>query len=152
MIIKKIKANFTILIVVFYAFTAVFLRYIYPQEPEIFPLFSWRLFAGVPNTRTEYSVEITKFGNTQLSQPVVFSEANFLASSKSVSARKLIQDFAQSYNKNQDYQKYQTVLETVYLDKTKEYRLVKQTYNPVDKFFKKKGEKETIATFQINDK
>ncbi len=146
MLLKNINSNLTIGLVIFYGVMAIGLRYT-PKEPELFPIFSWRLFAGVPNTKIEYSIEITQYDGIKFEQPVVFSEATFLASSKSVSARKLIQDFAQTYNKNQDYQKYQTVLETVYLGKTRQYRLVKETYNPVEKFFKTGGEKETIATF-----
>jgi hypothetical protein len=149
MLLKNINSNLTIGIVIFYGVMAIGLRYT-PKEPELFPFFSWRLFAGVPNTKIEYGVEIIKFNGQVLDKPVIFSEANFLESSKSVSARKLIQEFANSYSTNKDYQKYKSLLESVYLGKTEEYRLVKQTYNPVEKFYKANVKKESIATFYIN--
>lgn len=144
---------FIVLIICFYGLAAISLRFIYPTNPEVFPIFAWDLFAFVDNSKTEYTIEIVKFNRLLLDKPVLFTKSESLGlPSDSISARTQIQNFARAYlRRSSDFDRHRNLLESAYLEKVQEYRLVKQTYNPVRKYKNGEQQIEIIATFNTND-
>lgn len=136
-------------LVIFYGITGLSLRYLMTTKAEIFPFFAWNLFAHVPSTKIEYSIEITNYDGQQLDPPVPFRYSAHLGlSSGSVFERRITQELAQSYLRgSKEYEKQKLGLER-YLGKTKEYLLVKETFDPIDFHNHKTIKKEVIASFK----
>ncbi len=45
---------------------------------ELYPVFSWNLFAYVPNPKIEYTIALLSFGKTHYNPPLQFNELGFL--------------------------------------------------------------------------
>src|SRR5688572_17873859 len=69
--VKTLK-YWLICMVALYAFGGVSLRYINPENPEVFPVFAWYLFSSVPYLRIEYSIEILEYDQSIFDPPLQY--------------------------------------------------------------------------------
>jgi hypothetical protein len=49
-----------------------------PPTTELYPFFSWYLFADIPQTHTEYRIEVLSLGERTYEPPLPFSDTAFL--------------------------------------------------------------------------
>ena len=136
-----------IAILISYSFLGVVLQLFISGRNEIFPVFSWALFAKVPNKIDEYSIRIISVNGKPLQKVVSYNNASrWFTKSNSVNAYYTIQTLGRAVSsgnavKVQEIRKY---FEPLYLGdvKTVKYDLIKRSFNPL--IFKKYGLVENI--------
>jgi hypothetical protein len=121
------------------------------KSNEIFPVFSWFLFAEVPQkTHVRYTIRILRADGIDLPQPVYFSESSPYSNPKSVSANKLIQDIGKSIEFKDDKWLHQAreVFENNQINRVQRYELIKLTYDPVERYQTGKMQVESVRFFE----
>ncbi|MES2307254.1 MAG: hypothetical protein V4507_00185 [Verrucomicrobiota bacterium] len=121
------------------------------KSNEKFPIFSWFLFADVPQKHhVRYTIKIYRADNVDLPQPLMFSEAALYSNPKSVSANKLIQDMGRAieFHDDQWLQQAREVFEQNQIIRVQRYELIKLTYDPVERYQTGKMESDSIRFFE----
>lgn len=120
-------------------------------KQEIFPLYSWFLFAKVPSKEEKYALLIVSSQSKNLVKPIFFEEAgNTVKYSSSISAQRVIQMLGEGFEKRREeqVQTSKKILEERFLHPDTTYQLMKIKYDPLErKKFKKIKEKRTLETF-----
>jgi hypothetical protein len=63
-----------------------------PSQQEIFPFYSWFLFAVVPNAKTTYQVFFHRIGDREMVPPRAFTQASgLIGNARSIVAHRVIQ-------------------------------------------------------------
>ena len=117
-------------------------------EREIFPVYSWFLFALVPQNETQYAIVLHHVGNQELTPERLFQEADgIIAQPHSVAAFQLMQKFGAAFErKSPDATRLRQQLEGTFLQRATRYELVKINSDPVARW--KSGSYEIIRTLQ----
>lgn len=121
------------------------------KSNEIFPIFSWFLFAEVPQkNHVRYTLRIYQADDRVLPQPLLFSESEAFTNPKSVSANKLIQDLGKAVvsQKSSEITRIRQLLEENQIHRIQRYELIKMTYDPVERFKTGKMDVESICFFE----
>lgn len=106
-------------------------------KSEIFPFYSWFLFASVPGQEKKYGLLIISVNGRSLPTPQLFEEAgDWVQISHSVNAQKVIQMMGLALRKNdlKLFEESRAILESRFLRSSTEYRLVKLRYAPLERF------------------
>lgn len=117
---------------------------------EVFPIFSWFLFSRTPNQVTRFTIIIFKHNDNILDPPVLFNEApQSIASSRDINANITINNFGFAYvqNHRERIDEKQKLVEDAYLNGEVEYGLVRETYDPYEKYKFGLVEREVLAIF-----
>lgn len=104
---------------------------------EMFPCYSWFLFALVPGRESQYAIRLEEVRGQKLAQPVLFQDAdNFVDEPHSVTARELVQRFGAAVERGQtdEQMRLRRVMEKNYLPTTCRYELVVITYEPLTRW------------------
>lgn len=104
---------------------------------EVFPCYSWFLFALVPGRESQYAVRLVDVRGQKLTEPVLFQDAdNFVDEPHSVTARELIQRFGAAVEDRQtdEQLRLRRVLEKNYLPAPCRYELVVTTSEPLTRW------------------
>lgn len=104
---------------------------------EVFPCYSWFLFALVPGRESQYAVRLLEVRGQKLAEPVLFQDADdFVAEPHSVVARDLVQRFGVAVEKGQteEQQRLRRLMEKNFLPTLCHYELVVMTYEPLTRW------------------
>lgn len=105
---------------------------------EIFPFFSWFLFALTPNPSAEYNFQIITYGEQTFSPPIIYNEAKgIVPSPNSIKVPRLATTMAKALEENQtdEYHTAKRVFESNYLDNQKSiYQLIEINYDPLERW------------------
>jgi hypothetical protein len=107
---------------------------------ELFPVFSWTLFLYVPNTVTEYAVEILEVEGEPLTPAPSFHEArSHFRRSGDIAADKVIQGMARAHRDGDEMRlaELRRLFEERYLGAHKapvRYRLIEREYAPLERW------------------
>ncbi len=120
------------------------------KSNEIFPVFSWFLFAEVPQKKhIRYTIRIYRADNRDLATPLLFANASEYLNPKSVSANKLIDEIGRSVGgaDETEVQHLREILEENQINRIQRYELLKLTYDPVERYQTGKMQVESIRFF-----
>ena len=101
---------------------------------EIFPLYSWFLFALVPGQESQYAVRLQEVSGRKLAEPVLYQDAdNLVADPHSVTVRELVQQFGLAVEKGRvrEQLRIRRMMEKDHLPSSCRYELVIVTYDPL---------------------
>jgi hypothetical protein len=104
---------------------------------EVFPCYSWFLFALVPGRESQYAVRLQEVRGQKLGEPVLFQDAdNFVDEPHNVMVRDLVQQFGAAVEKNRmdEQARLRRVMEKDYLPSPCRYELVVLTYEPLTRW------------------
>ena len=121
------------------------------KSNEVFPLFSWFLFADVPQkNHVRYTLRILRADDRDLVPALFFSEATAFANPKSVSANKLIDEIGRSIVRQEEgeVQRLRQTLEENQIHRIQRYELLKLTYDPVERYQTGKMQVVSIRIFE----
>jgi hypothetical protein len=118
---------------------------------EIFPVWSWFLFANVPQIQTHYSALLLEVEGKELPKPVLYQEGSGLVPQPtSATAAALMDRLGKALETNSaESENLRQTLETNFLPGVKRYSVVKMTWRPLDYYRTKAHERKDIATFEV---
>jgi hypothetical protein len=104
---------------------------------EVFPVYSWFLFALVPGRETQYAVRLEEVRGQKLAVPLLFQDAeDLVAEPHNVMMRDLVQQFGAAAEKGQtdEQASLRRVMEKNYLPAPCRYELIIMTYEPLTRW------------------
>lgn len=104
---------------------------------EVFPCYSWFLFALVPGRETQYAVRLLEVRGQKLPEPLLFQDAEGLvAEPHSVVVRDLARQFGMALEEGRldEQARLRRALEKNYLPTPCRYELVVMTYGPLTRW------------------
>jgi hypothetical protein len=104
---------------------------------EVFPCYSWFLFALVPGRESQYAIRFREVRGQKLAAPVLFQDADdFVDEPHNAMARELIQQFGAAVEKGRtdEHLRLRQVMERDYLPTPCRYELVVLTYEPLTRW------------------
>ena len=134
-------------------FAGGLLTLLLPQM-EVFPVYSWFLFALVPQSGPQYGLLLYRVNGRDLEPPRLYQEAEgWIPSPHSVTAFKLTQEFGEAAEKNSADQAHRREsLEKNWLPPQTKYELIKLNADPITRW--KTGQYEItqrLGTFSCGD-
>lgn len=135
-------------------FVGGLLTLLHPCE-EVFPVYSWFLFALVPQHQTLYAVVLHEAEGRPLSQPRAYPEAiGIVRDPHNVVAYQLIQQLGTAVEKQDTAQvvKLRHLLETNYLPARSRYEVAKISYEPLRRWRTGEQRTEQLAIFSTEDR
>ena len=120
------------------------------QEMEVFPVYSWFLFALAPSGGPQYGLLLHEVNGRVLDAPRLYQEADeTIPTAHSVTVFKLTQEFGNAYEQKKASQKqYQESLEKNWLPPQTRYELVKFNGDPIARWKNKRYEiTQRLQTF-----
>ena len=126
-----------------------------PGVDEIMPFFGWSLFTRVPNVDERYEVYIEQHAGRELEPAIPYLRASpQLAPGNPHLGRKLIQRLgraAQDGNPG-EIESLRRLFEDTYLAHPVRYRVVRERYEPLEKWQRGKAlEEQLLATYSTGD-
>lgn len=121
---------------------------------EIFPIFSWFLFSETPNQIVNFKIVLYSHNDKTLQPPVPFHQAPAsMANAGDINANVVINDLGSSFlqGKSAQINEHRKILENNYMKGQVEYGLIKETYNPIQKWNSDQGDQEVLAKFEHGD-
>ncbi|MDI3289316.1 hypothetical protein [Polyangium sp. 15x6] len=118
---------------------------------EIFPVWSWFLFAAVPQRQTHYSALLLEVEGANLSEPMLYQDGkDIIPSPNSPTAAVLLDRLGKALeSKDAEATTLRQTLETNYLPRVKRYAIVKLSYRPLEYWRTRAHERKEIATFEV---
>jgi hypothetical protein len=104
---------------------------------EVFPCYSWFLFALVPGRETQYAIRLKEVRGQKLAEPVLFQDAdNFVDEPHSVVVRDLVQQFGVAVERGRmdEQVRLRRAIEKNYLPIPCRYELVVLTFEPLTRW------------------
>ncbi len=104
---------------------------------EVFPCYSWFLFALVPGRESQYAVRLQEVRGQKLAEPVLFQDAdNFVDEPHNVMVRDLVQQWGAAVENGRldEQARLRRVMEKDYLPTPCRYELVVLTYEPLTRW------------------
>ena len=101
---------------------------------EVFPVYSWFLFALVPGQESRYALRLQEVRGQKLAEPVLYQNADGLvADPHSVTVRELVQQFGLAVEKGRvrEQLRIRRMMEKDHLPSPCRYELVIITYDPL---------------------
>lgn len=135
-------------------FVGGLLTLLHPRE-EVFPVYSWFLFALVPQQRTLYAVVLHEAEGRPLPQPIAYQEAiDVVRDPHNVVVHQLIQQLGAALEKQDAAQvaKLRRLLETNYLPARSRYEVAKIGYEPLRRWRTGEQRTEQLAMFTTEDR
>jgi len=134
----KFLTRFILIFIFLHLSISFCLRLFIKGKNEIFPIFTWSLFAKIPNKLVDYELKIISYdGEIFTSAEYLYQSDHFSRGVKSITNFKLIQKYGKAVkNKNQkNIKKYQQLINNiVFHDKEVKYVLVKRTFDPIKRW------------------
>ena len=130
-------------------FVGGLLMLLHPRE-EVFPVYSWFLFALVPQQRTLYAVVLHEAEGQPLRQPRTYQEAaGIVRDPHNVVVHQLIQQLGAAVEKRDAAQvtEFRRLLETNYLPARSRYEVAKISYEPLRRWRTGEQRTERLAMF-----
>jgi hypothetical protein len=122
---------------------------------EIFPFYSWFLFAQVPGPTTRYTILLYSLGEGRpLGEPLRLEQAgpDQVPRPHSVAAAHLVQELGRAWRRGdqQELWRLRRVLESTYLPPSCRYALVRFQNDPLEQWRgqQRSTDEEVVATFQ----
>lgn len=118
-------------------------------DQEIFPVYSWFLFALVPDGRTQYGLLLEEVDGQPLDPPRLYQEAvGLVYSPHSITAHKLTQRLGAALERNDSAASRQReLLEKNWLPQQVRYSVVKLNADPILRWKNGRYEMQSLATF-----
>jgi len=104
---------------------------------EVFPCYSWFLFALVPGRESPYAVRLLEVRGQKLAEPVLFQDAeDFVAEPHNVMAHEIVQQLGMAVEKGtmDEQVRLRRVMEKDFLPVPCRYELVVLTYEPLTRW------------------
>jgi hypothetical protein len=120
---------------------------------EIYPIYSWFLFALVPNQEDRYDVRIYAVGNYKMEKPVLYSDGpdNISPDPHSITSYKVIQKMGETYEKKdvKEFKRYRELFEKNSLWGKTDYEIVKVSYDPIQRW--ETGKNDVTPLVRLNN-
>jgi len=132
-------------------FVIGFASYGLPNK-ELFPIFSWLLFAATPGERTAYALRIHSAAGTDFEEPVPHTEALFLMlNATGVSAHNQIQRFGEVFESGDPaaIRDQRAIVEGMFSTQPVRYELVRQVFDPVERWKDHEMQVEVLQQFDL---
>jgi hypothetical protein len=152
--------HFMILLVLLYFIIGMGLELghrFFPAVPtEIFPIFSWRLFAVTPSEVDDYTLRIISYNGRKLEEPIFFEEGEPLFQKKTTAiAYNNLQGLGKATAEGDletSAEKLQ-LLRSIYpgIIENMNFEIVKRTYNPLDRLKYDTYKKIEVVGYVEND-
>ncbi len=114
---------------------------------EIFPFYSWVMFALTPQEEEDYAVKISVVEGVPLDVPVVFQEAGELVhSAESIAVYQRIQRMGKAWEKGDTGCGDRAIFEREYFRKRVSYDLVKRRFDPIERWKSGRFEETRLMT------
>ncbi|HWF17705.1 MAG TPA: hypothetical protein VG754_00470 [Verrucomicrobiae bacterium] len=123
-------------------------------EMEVFPVYSWFLFALVPQSGPQYGLLLHNVNGRSIEPPRLYQEAgDWISTSHSVTAFKLTQELGAAVEKNlPEKLRDRELLEKNWLPPRTSYELIKLNADPITRWKTGKYEiTQTLGTFANAD-
>ena len=124
---------------------------------ELYPVFSWRLFAIVPNEVVKHTIEISVLGETTYDPPLKFSDTGFLfkrISQSPTDYERTIENLGSAIRISDDFLilKHRAEIESIFATDTFEYSVVQISYDSLE-YWETRSYKvdEVLAVFRNNE-
>jgi hypothetical protein len=117
---------------------------------EVFPCYSWFLFALVPGQESQYALRLEEVRGQKLAEPVLFQDAdNLVDEPHNVMMRDLVQQFGVAVERGQtdEQARLRRVMEKNYLPTPCRYELVVLTYEPLTRWRTGRCDIRTLAEY-----
>jgi len=117
---------------------------------EVFPLYSWFLFALVPGQESRYALRLQEVRGQKLAGPVLYQEAeSFVADPHNVTVRELVQQFGLAVEKGrvQEQLRIRRMMEKDRLPPSCRYEPVIITYDPLARWRTGRYEVKPVAQY-----
>jgi len=143
-------------------FAAFFLLYLIlaplgylTQNKEIFPFFSWVLFAKVPNPGHHYDVVISKHNQQPIQPPLPYNRADaYATSARTITSYQFIQKMGRAHDQGrpEEFAQLNQLFQRDFLKKgALTYQLTRIFYDPVERWHGKEPDVDVIETFSTSD-
>lgn len=105
-------------------------------EMEVFPVYSWFLFALVPQSGPQFGLLLHQVDGRQVEPPRLYQDTgDLISTAHSVTVFKLTQELGSAMEKNSaDKTRYRELLEKNWLPPKSNYELVKLNADPVSRW------------------
>ena len=143
--LKRFLAGFLL-----FVFAGGLLTLLVPRQ-EIYPIYSWFLFALTPNAKTRYALRILEYRNQPLNPPLFYDEAGSLVPKpQSVTLVKIAQYWGRAVEQgDRDAEnKNRALFESNFLPGASRYALVRVHYDPVERWKTGVAQMETVRLYQ----
>ena len=117
---------------------------------EVFPCYSWFLFALVPGRESSYALRLLEVRGQKLAEPVLFQEAEgYVENPHDVTVRELAQQLgaATEHGRMDEQGRVRQILEKNRLPSPCRYELVSMTYDPLVRWRTGRYEIRSLAQF-----
>jgi hypothetical protein len=117
---------------------------------EVFPLYSWFLFALVPGRESQYALRLQEVSGQKLAEPLLYQDAESLvADPHSVTVRELVQQFGLAVENGRAREQFRIrrIMEKDHLPSPCRYEVVIITYDPLDRWRTGRYEVRSLAQY-----
>ena len=117
---------------------------------EVFPLYSWFLFALVPGQESRYALRLQEVRGQKLAEPLLYQDAeSFVADPHNVTVREIVQQFGLAVEKGQvqEQLRIRRMMEKDHLPPSCRYELVIITYDPLARWRTGRYEIRALAQY-----
>ena len=149
--LKKLK-SFLEIVLISYFLMGIGMQLSFGRE--LFPIFSWFLFSRTPNRAVNFTIIIYTHNGRELTPPISFHKApKSIADSESINANSVIKKLGNSVLQGSESQiiKNRKILERNYMYGNIEYALIKETYDPIQKWKYNEADQEVLSRFESGE-
>ncbi len=104
---------------------------------EIFPFFSWFLFALTPNQQAEYGLRLTTYAGEKLDPPIDFRAAgDRIVRGTDIAFYRAVQKFGRAYANGDEagLKRWRSHLESNHMRMPCHYELIHSSYHPIERW------------------
>lgn len=135
----------------FLAYLALALSGLPNRDKEIFPFYSWFLFAAVPHAGNHYEVRILKNGGQSFNPPIPYAQAaNIAIFPQAITAYQFIQKMGRSYDRGDsaEFAELAGLFQRDFLIGATTYQLLRIYYDPIERWHGKEALTEVLQTIE----
>jgi hypothetical protein len=143
--LKRFLAGFLL-----FVFVGGLLTLLVPRQ-EIYPIYSWFLFALTPNAKTRYALQILEYQNQLLDPPLFYEEAGYLVPKpRSITLVKIAQFWGRAVEQGDETaeNKNRALFESNFLPGASRYALMRVHYDPIARWKTGAVHMETVRLYR----
>jgi hypothetical protein len=121
------------------------------QNKEIFPFYTWFLFAAVPNAGNHYEVVILKNKGQSFTPPIPYAQAaNIAIFPQAITAYQFIQKMGRSHDKGDstEFTELARLFQRDFLIGPTTYQLLRIYYDPIERWHGKESQPVVLQTIE----
>jgi hypothetical protein len=143
---RRVRRGIALFLTLYFA--GGILTLLHPAQ-EVFPVYSWFLFALVPQTEPDYALLLHEVNGRPAEPPRLYQEASDLVNSPhSITVYELTQQMGKALKRGENESSYRELLERNWLPPRTSYDLVKIYADPIVRWKTGQYKIETVRTFR----